>query len=88
VALRAIELHRASAQTGDVRGIPRLKGRHQLGQELANANDGVVDLTLLDASLFGIGIALLLHDFVHLRRQGRRVPHDQFLVPRGMRLAR
>ena len=83
MSLRAIQsCILAGAESRDIRRVPRLERRDQLGQELAGTNDGIVDLALLDPGLLGIGITLLLEELIHLRRQGGGAPHDQFFIAR------
>src|SRR5262249_50649407 len=80
----AIERCDPRVEPGHVRGVPRLQRCDQFGQDLRRTNNGIVDLASLDARLLGIGVTLLLHDLVYLRRQGSRVPHHQLRLPCGV----
>src|SRR5262249_1698787 len=55
-----------------------------LGQDLRRTNNGIIDLVFFDASLLGIGIALILHNLIDLRCQGGGIPHHQFCLARRM----
>src|SRR5262245_12925844 len=80
MALRAVEMSVSTAHPSDVRRVASLERRHQFGQELASTNNRILDLILFDASLLGVGVALLLHDLINLRCQGSRIPYYQFAL--------
>src|SRR5262245_58268738 len=87
MTLRAVEMRVSTAHPSDVRRVASLERRYQFGQELASTNNRILDLILFDASLPGVGVALLLHDLIDLRGQGGTIPYHQFALTCCVRTA-